>query len=95
MVRTIRGVDEAKIKDYKEDIDTLLVFVRRFYCTIFCRTKSEYCIGRIILRYHYCVPNRIVQRPSGRPIGRNKSSAIPDGVSTSELIWECAIGHNA
>ncbi|CAL1693807.1 unnamed protein product [Somion occarium] len=24
MVRTIRGVDEAKIKDYKEDIDTLL-----------------------------------------------------------------------
>lgn len=27
MAHIIRGVDEAKIKDYKEDIDTFLVFV--------------------------------------------------------------------
>ncbi len=29
MAKTIREVDEDKVKDYKEDIDTLLVFVRR------------------------------------------------------------------
>lgn len=28
MAKTIREVDEYKVKDYKEDIDTLLVFVR-------------------------------------------------------------------
>ncbi len=28
MSKTIREVDEDKVKDYKEDIDTLLVFVR-------------------------------------------------------------------
>ncbi len=30
MAKTIRDVDEDKVKDYKEDIDTLLVFVRIF-----------------------------------------------------------------
>ena len=29
MAKTIREVDEDKVKDFKEDIDTLLVFVRR------------------------------------------------------------------
>ena len=28
MAKTIRELDEDKVKDYKEDIDTLLVFVR-------------------------------------------------------------------
>jgi hypothetical protein len=27
MAKTVRGVDEDKVKDCKEDIDTLLVFV--------------------------------------------------------------------
>lgn len=31
MARTIREVDEDRIRDCKEDIDTLLVFVRTFY----------------------------------------------------------------
>ena len=26
--KIVRGLDEAKVKDYKEDIDTILVFVR-------------------------------------------------------------------
>lgn len=30
MAKTIRDVDEDKVKDYKEDIDTLLVFVSVF-----------------------------------------------------------------
>ena len=29
MAKTIREVDEDKVMDYKEDIDTLLVFVRK------------------------------------------------------------------
>lgn len=28
MAKTVRDVDEEKVKDSKEDIDTLLVFVR-------------------------------------------------------------------
>ena len=31
MAKTIREVDEDKVKDYKEDIDTLLVFVRNIF----------------------------------------------------------------
>lgn len=30
MAKTMREVDEAKVKDYKEDIDTLLVLVSPF-----------------------------------------------------------------
>lgn len=29
MAKTVRDVDEDKVRDTKEDIDTLLVFVRR------------------------------------------------------------------
>ena len=29
MARTVREVDEAKVRDYKEDIDTVLVFVSK------------------------------------------------------------------
>ena len=36
MAKTIRELDEDKVKDYKEDIDTLLVFVRpsRILCNV-------------------------------------------------------------
>lgn len=35
MSKTIRELDEDKVKDYKEDIDTLLVFVRhRISCSV-------------------------------------------------------------
>lgn len=30
MAKIVRDVDEHKVQDYKEDIDTLLVFVRFF-----------------------------------------------------------------
>lgn len=33
MAKTVRDVDEDKVKDYKEDIDTLLVFVRKYMFT--------------------------------------------------------------
>lgn len=32
--KTIRNVDEEKIKDYKEDIDNILVFVRHAFLMI-------------------------------------------------------------
>ena len=31
IAQTVRDVDEAKVKDCKEDIDTLLVFVRLLF----------------------------------------------------------------
>ncbi len=32
--KTIHDLDEAKMKDCKDDIDTLLIFVRRFYLVL-------------------------------------------------------------
>lgn len=40
MDKVVRVADEAKVKDCKEDIDTLLVFVRLFHTCQFDRSLT-------------------------------------------------------
>ena len=56
IARTIQEVDVQKIQDYKEDIDTLLVFVSHtiFACLLRHSKSSPDTLGRLIFRSPLC-----------------------------------------
>ena len=42
MVKTVRDYDEERVKDYKEDIDTLLVFVSRLITFVVAQNETSH-----------------------------------------------------
>lgn len=71
--KSIREVDEEKIRDYKEDIDTILVFVsRRLANTVqWSITSRRFFLRRVFTR-RFCLPfsrnptsrSNLIHRPS-------------------------------
>ena len=74
MAKTIREVDEDKVKDYKEDIDTLLVFVRPSLI-LYNVSVDTYPIDRSFFRCPYSVRRRLLRQPVPRQTRYSHSAA--------------------
>lgn len=63
----VREFDEEKVKDTKEDIDTLLVFVSSLPGCFFCTKGLRYLgIGWFILGGALCLPGRVLSKTLAR-----------------------------
>ena len=84
MAKTVRDIDEGKVKDCKEDIDTLLVFVS--LGIIIARELTDLtCTGRLIFSSVDRVCRRVVSNSPARP-GRHYDQLIgEDSQSNAEL----------
>lgn len=65
VAKSINEVDEQKIKDYKEDIDTILVFVSILSSLQWCR-MTTICTGWIVFCGPLRTPRRVIPGPSTR-----------------------------
>ena len=55
----VRQVDKDRVADVKEDIDTLLVFVRVVLRSLY-NLRNSMTIGRFIFRCHHRIHRRVV-----------------------------------
>lgn len=73
--KIVRGLDEAKVKDYKEDIDTILVFVRTTPgLSSVSRRSSCSTTGRSIFGRFDRVPRRVVSDSATGSYGHSRLS---------------------
>jgi hypothetical protein len=86
MARIVHEVDAQKIQDYKEDIDTILVFVRH---SIYLPRLELICrsLGWSILCSFDCVHCGVLPKPSTRP---NRSDHFLDATSHDTNSFLCS-----
>ena len=60
MAHAVRNFDEEKVKDCKEDIDTLLVFVRYSRCLEHIFPTDQALLGRSLFRGAHGLLGRVV-----------------------------------
>lgn len=65
MANAVREYDEERVQNCKEDIDTLLVFVRISFPLLFL-LLTRWILGRSVLCSAICIPTRIVSIPPTR-----------------------------
>jgi hypothetical protein len=59
MAKAVRDLDEYKVRDVKEDIDTLLVFVRHDSLSS-SQPRLMNSLGWVIFRSSYCIRYRVL-----------------------------------
>ena len=57
--KRVRESDENRVEDFKEDVDTLLVFVSVAFAIRHSLVSSRF-VGRAVLSGHHCTPDRII-----------------------------------
>lgn len=86
MAKTVRDVDEEKIRDCKEDIDTLLVFVSRQNHVDTGYLRELTFTGWLILRCTYRFSYRVISESSA---GHGIRDSFPiASISCAELFHQ-------
>lgn len=75
MAHVVRDFDVEKITDFKEDIDTLLVFVRKLFSSTVTRTNCVSCVGWSFFCGSFGVFSCAVPTTAARPDRPNGGSA--------------------
>lgn len=82
--QTVRGLDVDKVRDCKEDMDTLLVFVR-FISHNDAIDMLIYLLGWLVLGGSYVFPSPVIPKSSREPAGDDDSAASTDRVPEEHL----------